>query len=591
MQEEDEPEKKEPSPDPSVLEEIQAASARVSELQQRIRECSRECRRRIEAELKKPGDPETFAARIHEECKHIRDSARDAIRRLFPPEETAACVELAKKMPPEELKRIRKEAVDQIMAARERMPREPRDLLIHHAARAGDIEELQRLIAARAPVNAPGFGENTPLMYAARSERADPEVLRMLIDAGADVNAHGEPGTTALREAVAADSFEKVKVLVEAGCDVRAADERGSILAVWRGNRALFEYLLERGADCNRDTQSRWGCLATELYCAGRFDDLEYVHARGASLDPLQLPPLIAALLFGTGGEFEAALSRGADPEATDFRGATALLMALRARNLSAAERLRAAGADIGAIHRRRKTGMETSNALRAAIETDDPAVVAWVLAHGVAVDARDRCYESPLFFAVSEDRVNSARALLEAGADIHKENEFGREPINKATSLRMLEVLIEHGADVNHVDRCGEWPLKEFSFHGNAPAVRKLLAAGAEVNRTSTGKIALHSAVRADDAETVRILVDAGADINARDCDGWSVLFSVKSRRVLALLVAAGIDFTRTIEDMCGFPAWHWIEDPELAAEVKRLASEAKARRSGGAESGTTAD
>ncbi len=589
-QEENEPEKRKPSPDPSILKETEASAGRVPELPERIQECIHEAWSRFEAESEKPEDPETFSTRT-DKLRRMLDSVRDATRSFFPPEETAALAELARKMPPEELKRIRKEAVDQIMAARERMPREPRDLLIHRAAEAGDVEELQRLIAARAPVNAPAFGGYTPLMYAARSERAGPEVLRMLIDAGADVNAHGELGSTPLREAVAADSFEKVEVLVEAGCDVRAADEQESILAVWRGNRALFEYLLERGADCNRDTQSRWGCLVAELHCAGRFDDLEYVHARGASLDPLELPPLIAALLFGTGDEFEAALSRGADPEATDFRGATAFLMALRARNLSAAERLRAAGADIRAIHRRRTMGMGTSNALRAAIETDDPAVVAWVLAHGFAVDARDEFYESPLFFAVSEDRVNSARALLEAGADIHKENKFGKEPINEATSLSMLDVLIEHGADVNHVDGCGKWPLKEFSFRGNAPAVRKLLASGAEVNRTSCCKIALHSAVHADDAETVKTLVDAGADINARDCDGWSVLFSVKSRRVLALLVAAGIDLTKTIEDKCGFPAWHWIEDPELAAEVKRLAAEANARRSGGAASGTTAD
>lgn len=267
------------------------------------------------------------------------------------------------------------------------------------------------------------------------------------------------------------------------------------------------------------------------------------------------------------------ALSAGPDLEATDGYGATAFFAALRAGATWAAEKLRNAGAN---VHATRPQEVLTPTALHAAIASDSPASVAWVLGLGFPVN--DDSQDPPLFFAVSEDRVNAARALLAAGAKIHKENDLGQQPINQATSLRMLELLIEYGADINHVDGCGKLPLMEFASRGNATAVRTLLASGAQVDKTSTGKTALHAAVCADNVETVKVLLDAGADVNALDGDSQSVLFRVQSRRMLAFLVAAGIDFKVTLRDECQFPAWHLIADPELADEIKRLAVKAGA-------------
>ncbi len=460
-----------------------------------------------------------------------------------------------------------------------------RDTLIHAAARAGDVEELARLIAAGADVNTRRFSGETPLMCAARDERACPGVLRMLIAAGADLELRDEYGGTALMAAVCSGNLEKVSLLVEAGSAVRALDNYGHDALSHFGDRAIFDYLLEHGADCNHVAEGDpdWGSVAKSLYCANRFHDLKHARARGTRVDSLKLTPLMEALLFGTREELEAVLARRPNLEATDFRGATALLLALSAGNLWAVERLLKAGASLYATHVRWTRGMLTSNALRAAIETDEAAVVTWVLEHGFSVDASDEFYESPLLFAVEADRVNSARALLDAGASIHKETRFGEQPINKAGSLPMLELLIERGADVNHIDSCGQWPLAEFAFRGNAVAVEKLLAAGAEADRTSTGETALLKAVFADDAKSVKLLLDAGANVNAHDVDGWSALFSLKSLRVLRLLVAAGIDFKTTIRDQCNFPAWHWIDDRELADEIKRLAAAAGAWREEG--------
>ena len=113
------------------------------------------------------------------------------------------------------------------------------------AARSGNLDALQALLAHKAPVNesyfrrgAFGQGYTTPLHDAVDGGHV--ESVRLLLGKGADVNAIPSFGSTALRVAVAAGRVEIVRVLLEAGADpgrkgldgVSAVDE-----AVARGNR------------------------------------------------------------------------------------------------------------------------------------------------------------------------------------------------------------------------------------------------------------------------------------------------------------------------------------------------------------------
>ena len=55
---------------------------------------------------------------------------------------------------------------------------------------------------------------------------------------------------------------------------------------------------------------------------------------------------------------------------------------------------------------------------------------------------------------------------------------------------------------------------------HGNLPEVKRLLAAGADVNADVDGKKPLIDA----DFEVVQVLLDNGADINGTDADGYEI-------------------------------------------------------------------
>ncbi len=83
--------------------------------------------------------------------------------------------------------------------------------------------------------------------------------------------------------------------------------------------------------------------------------------------------------------------------------------------------------------------------------------------------------------------------------------------------------------------------------FHGNVESVRALLDRGAEVNaRGEAGRTPLHAAVARGDADLVNLLLDRGAEVNARNDYNEAPVYQAASRldvEVAKLLLANGAD------------------------------------------------
>ena len=131
-------------------------------------------------------------------------------------------------------------------------------------------------------------------------------------------------------------------------------------------------------------------------------------------------------------------------------------------------------------------------------------------------------------------------RYLAARGADLKAKDAFGNTILTAAAignDLNTLRIALDAGVDVNTAGVTGITPLMlSAGYHANLPATKVLLAKGAKVNAVASsptlfplddpksGPIALHNftplllAMPHASPEVVKTLLDAGADINAKD-------------------------------------------------------------------------
>ena len=91
---------------------------------------------------------------------------------------------------------------------------------------------------------------------------------------------------------------------------------------------------------------------------------------------------------------------------------------------------------------------------------------------------------------------------------------------------VKIVNMLIEAGADVNAQNKRGETALFCAAWWGHVKCMESLLKAGADVNITDDdGDTALIKASRRTKHESVDVLLNAGADVNAKDMDDCTAL------------------------------------------------------------------
>ena len=159
-----------------------------------------------------------------------------------------------------------------------------------------------------------------------------------------------------------------------------------------------------------------------------------------------------------------------------------------------------------------------------------------YLYAGGTALHMAGAAYSRPI-----------AELLVAHGADCHAGDRFQIQPLhlaattnhwNPAAQVETIAYLRSVGADPNAIDRLGVTPLHRAVRTRSSPAVKALLAGGADPRRKNrSGSTPLHLAVqttgrggtgsahaRAEQAEIIRLLVDAGAKVSDRDGRGRSV-------------------------------------------------------------------
>ena len=400
------------------------------------------------------------------------------------------------------------------------------ELSLVAAAEAGNRQTALELLAAGADPNERGADGSTALMWAAY--HGDAELVRRLIEAGADVEARNTFGAFALSEAAIIGSAPVIAALLEAGADPNAKNWEGEtplMAAARSGNVEAARLLLEAGADVN--AREEWGGQTALMWAASHSqpDMVKLLIEHGADVNAR-----------GAVRRWERKVIKEPRPKDMNQGGFTPLLYAAREGCIECAKHLIEGGAD---------------------------------------PDLHDPHRMTPLLLALFNLHFDFAAYMIEAGADVNKWDLYGRTPLymaadvstlpvmgngamvvipsmDKHTALDIARMLLERGADPNiqlkrrppyrnvPQDRGGDsilsqgaTPLLRAARAGDAPFVELLLKHGALVDLPSNqgvtplmaaagvefGPRATRGRNRTEEGvlATMRLLLDAGADINAR--------------------------------------------------------------------------
>ena len=150
---------------------------------------------------------------------------------------------------------------------------------------------------------------------------------------------------------------------------------------------------------------------------------------------------------------------------------------------------------------------------------------------HGADLIATNKMNWTALMIASAMSYIDDINVLLKAGADPNIANTYGdtclHDAVSAACDKEVLQAIIEHGADVNAANKNSETALMMAREKSNAAAIHVLLNAGADPNiANADGYTSLHHTVRKNyNKEVFQAIIDHGADVNARNKKNWTAL------------------------------------------------------------------
>lgn len=426
---------------------------------------------------------------------------------------------------------------------------------LHGASWAGKAETVMRLLAHKSDSGVKTIGGLTALHVAARN--GHDAVVALLLEHGAAIDVGDEEGSSPLTHAIVNQHHVVVRLLLGERADPNLADaERRTALhhAANHGDAVGADLLLTHRAV--KEARDNRGYSA--LHIAAENGHVE-----------------LAELLLQRGCDFEAIVGQAPDSQQTE--GVRPLMLAASGGAGEIVASLLSTGADPNACNDKGET------ALHIAAMENKPAALRALAGSSQSLEAKARDGATPLIAAVRAGSLEACKALIALGARPDYRTRTNSTLLMVADQ-RTIPYLLELGADVAAVNDDG-WTALLFAAQRNLASVALLVEAGADPNaRSYRGVTALMVAASWAKVEIVEYLLEKGVDARARDVDGWTpLMFAVvtTSEPLCRLLRDAGGEAASADESAArvaelranfGFDAqfiWHTRKEEQRAETV----------------------
>ena len=343
------------------------------------------------------------------------------------------------------------------------------------------------------------------------------ELCQLLLECGADANTSFE-GNLILSEAIDAGNLKIVQALIAKGAVINAPDSNKRTAlqkASMKGDKELVAYLLDHGADINDVDDNN----CTSTYLAANLGFAEIVQLlidKGA--DPQHpayegLTPLHAC--WANAETTHTLLKHGVDINKVANQGLTPLHIAACRGSFEVVKVILSYDPDLEV------TTSFGQSALTYAAQYGETEVIRLLLEAGANINHQTSSKKFALQYAVEGNMEITLRILMEYNPEVNLIGGFGQTALhclNPDNSVTIIKILVNGGADLSIRDEDQETPICHAVWSSKLE-VLEYLAKKAKLDIVGGPQGGpLHIACFRSRLDRVKVLVDAGADVNLLD-------------------------------------------------------------------------
>ena len=431
---------------------------------------------------------------------------------------------------------------------------------LYQAIKHNNIKAVKFFIENNANVEIATFDGTTPLVLAIEENK--PKIVELLIKEG-KANIYGvyakETEKYPIYCAVKNKNLNMIKILLNNNFDLKRESYILSY-AMENSDENIIKYLVENGADM-------YSYEITALYQAVLNLNpklVEYFLDKGASIEKAGGTDVYGNIMMAAAGS---KFNNSNDKSPVDLEA-----LEKSAENSAKITEMLIGKADKNIIN----DSLEGKTPLIIAVGNSYIDTAKILIENGADVNAVDIEGWSALSYAVNNGDIEIAKLLLENKVKIKDELLIAIKSPIVESSINIMKLLIDNKANINYTDENGFSPLNMAIESGDMELTKFLITNGANVNSLMQDGVSLIGyAIAQNNMDLLQILIENGANVNYTNGDSWADT-PLKTASRLGLDNVVRILLTRNVDinavDMNGNTALHTAALNSQLSVVKLL-------------------